>query len=124
MRLREGACAGILVLCAPATIAQAASTAQPAPSSSAQRAPTFGEADRDHDGRLKRSEIPHQLPMLRARFADFDVNHDGYLDPAEIIQYLANAREGRGLDAHRTSVGTPEVQHPLQLQSGHGIEHD
>lgn len=124
MRIRQWLTASILLTCAAPLWAQLAAKAQPPPAAAAQRPPTFGEADRDHDGRLKRSEIPRDLVLLRTRFTKFDANHDGYLEPPEIMAYLASSRESAGLDMHRLTPATPNVVHPLQLQSGHAIDQD
>ena len=114
----------VLFSCALPLLAQVAVTARSPPAFSAQRSPTFGKADRDHDGRLKRSEIPREFVLLRARFDDFDVNHDGYLEADEIVAYIARSGGGAGLDMRRLEVGPTVILHPLEIPSGHGVDYD
>ena len=50
----------------------------------------FLELDRDDDLRLSRSEL-ERLPALRARFAQYDLNHDHRLDYSEFADYADTA---------------------------------
>jgi len=57
----------------------------------------FLELDRDDDLRLSRSELA-RVPALRARFAQYDQNHDHRLDYSEFADYAdAAANELAGL---------------------------
>lgn len=44
---------------------------------------SFESLDKNHDGYLKRSEIPSKLSMIRTRFSSFDRDHDLKLNRAE-----------------------------------------
>jgi hypothetical protein len=103
-------------------IAQTPAT-DPAPASSAPPK-TFADIDLDHDGRLKRSEIPAEFALLRARFAFFDANRNGYLEADEIAAYLARSRGGEGLDMRRDMPKTTDLYNPIEPRSGHRIEGD
>ncbi|WP_424682009.1 hypothetical protein [Frateuria sp. YIM B11624] len=48
--------------------------------------------DRNHDLRLTRSEVA-SLPGLRARFADYDLDHDHRLDYSEFADYADTAMD-------------------------------
>ena len=57
----------------------------------------FLDLDRDEDLRLSRSEL-QRLPALRARFAQYDQNHDHRLDYSEFADYAdAAANELAGV---------------------------
>lgn len=43
----------------------------------------FDRIDADHDGRLSRAEIPHDMHALRAYFLEVDSNQDKQLTPSE-----------------------------------------
>lgn len=60
-------------------------------------APPFGELDTNHDGKLSRSEIPHNveaLKQLRAHFKEADRNGNGSLEPDEYAAYTASRTQG------------------------------
>lgn len=124
MKIQELGVAVVLFVCASPLLAQVATTAQPASATRTQRQPAFGNADRDHDGRLKRSEIPYKFVLLRARFGDFDTNHDGYLEPDELRAFIATGGGGVGLDTRRLDVGPSVILHPLEIPSGHAVVYD
>ena len=48
---------------------------------------TFDLLDIDHDGRLSLEEVRGVIDM-EARFADFDVNRDGFITRAELARYI------------------------------------
>lgn len=124
MKIRDWLGTFVLVACASPLWAQAIATVRPAPATPAQRSPTFGDIDRDHDGRLKRSEIPLAFVLLRARFADFDTNHNGYLEAGEVAAYIARSGGGAGLDMRRLDAGPTVILHPLDIPSGHIVTYD
>lgn len=47
----------------------------------------FSKLDRNHDGKLSRSELPTDMHLLRARFIYADWNQDGKLSPNEYVMY-------------------------------------
>lgn len=74
--------------------------ASPAPNGSGQsapsKAPTFDELDKNHDGRLKRSEIPQGMKQLRTYFDRFDTDHNLALSPGEYDGFLASSDDFPG----------------------------
>jgi hypothetical protein len=50
----------------------------------------FDDLDKNHDGRLRRSEIPHEMKQLRTYFDRFDVDHNLALSPNEYGGYLSS----------------------------------
>lgn len=54
--------------------------------------PAFGDLDKNHDGRLSRSEIPKDvetLKPLRAHFREADLDGNGTLSEQEYVKYTA-----------------------------------
>ena len=68
--------------------------------------PAFHQADLNHDGRLSRSEIPKDMPLLRTRFSTYDRNQDNELDAQEFTAAQAAVHEG----GHAMSSTTPPPQ--------------
>jgi len=124
MKLWHSLVSPLLFACMSPLFAQAAPKAQPEPAAAARQPPTLGEVDRNRDGKLSRSEIPVELRLLRARFADFDTNHDGYLEAGEVAAYIARSGGGAGLDMRRLGAGPTVILHPLEIPSGHGVTYD
>lgn len=56
-------------------------------SDSGKSAPTFSQLDRNHDGRLTRSEVPHDMHKLRREFHSFDRDGNGWLSKREYQAY-------------------------------------
>lgn len=54
---------------------------------SGKSAPSFSELDRNHDGRLTRSEVPHDMHNLRREFRTYDRNGNGWLSKQEYQAY-------------------------------------
>ena len=46
----------------------------------------FKEHDRDHDGYLTADEVKGHFPFIEQNFAQVDVDHDGRISPAELMQ--------------------------------------
>jgi hypothetical protein len=54
--------------------------------------PSFADLDKNHKGRLKRSDIPKDvdgLKQLRAHFQEADKNGDGWITPDEYSAYVS-----------------------------------
>lgn len=51
-------------------------------------APTFESLDKNHDGRLTRSEIPRDMHALRRQFHSYDRDGNGTLSRQEYEAYL------------------------------------
>jgi hypothetical protein len=45
----------------------------------------FNTADQDKDGRLSQQEVAKESPYLAEKFAERDINHDGFLSWEEYI---------------------------------------
>ncbi|GAB3023723.1 MULTISPECIES: hypothetical protein [Oleiagrimonas] len=45
--------------------------------------PSFSQLDRNHDGRLMRSEVPHDMHRLRRHFRQYDRDGNGSLSKHE-----------------------------------------
>lgn len=77
----------------------------------------FQSMDKNHDGRLMRSEISSDMTLLRTRFSTYDANQDGSLDPQEYaaakaaIQGSGNAM---GSDAPASQRAPEQQTHPQQ----------
>ena len=90
--------AGLLValLCAVCAIQAVAAptTVQPGVKApGATDAPSFEELDKNHDGKLVRSEIPADVDavkQLRAHFRDADLDGNGSLSQEEYQRYVSN----------------------------------
>lgn len=54
-------------------------------------APSFSKLDRNHDGRLTRSEIPHSMHKLRREFRQYDRDGNGWLSKREYQAYARPA---------------------------------
>lgn len=78
--------------------------------------PAFQQADQNHDGRLSRSEIPKDMPLLRTRFSSYDVNQDNVLDAQEFTAAQAAVHEG----GHAMSSSTPPPQMPRRAHNSGG----
>ncbi len=52
-----------------------------------QSTDAFLELDRNHDMLLTRSELPERMPILRAQFDKYDLDHDHRLDYSEFANY-------------------------------------
>lgn len=68
---------------APPARMQKSAQDQSAQADESDARPTFAELDKNHDGKLSRSEIPHNLHELRARFRSYDKDGNGSLSPDE-----------------------------------------
>lgn len=81
----------------PATPTHAASQTE-AERAGASGTPSFGEVDKDHDGKVVRSEIPKDveaLKQLRAHFREADQDGNGSLSADEYQRYItANTASG------------------------------
>ena len=67
------------------------------------------EWDTNHDGKLTADEVPDGL---KARFAQADANHDGFLDRAEVEAMFASMPAGgSGNPAPAPSATAPKGQH-------------
>ena len=64
-----------------------AGTGNKSSSDSGKQAPSFSQLDRNHDGRLTRSEIPHDMHKLRREFRSFDRDGNGWLSKREYQAY-------------------------------------
>lgn len=74
-----------------AAMACSAASARADDNNSAQdqkTAPTFESLDKNHDGRLTRSEIPHDMHTLRRQFHSYDRDGNGSLSKREYEAYL------------------------------------
>jgi hypothetical protein len=49
----------------------------------------FSNVDKNGDGVISRSEVPKDLPGLRAHFDQYDSNRDHRLSEAEYVNYLS-----------------------------------
>jgi|GEM_PF-5944954 len=49
----------------------------------------FTNVDKNGDGAISRSEVPKDLPELRAHFDQYDANHDHRLSQGEYVSYLS-----------------------------------
>lgn len=87
--------------------AVSAASAQQAPAPRAVD-PDFQSMDANQDGHLVRSEISHDMKLLRIRFTTYDTNQDGFLDPQEFSLAKA-ALQGGG---HAGSSETPPAPKP------------
>lgn len=78
--------------------AVAAPTVQPGVRNpGATNAPSFGDLDKNHDGKLVRSEIPKDEPalkQLRAHFHEADLDGNGSLSKEEYQRYVSNIISG------------------------------
>jgi hypothetical protein len=90
----------------------ATAPAQQAATAGAGAGASFQSLDRNGDGRLTRSEIPHDMSLLRTRMSTYDSNQDGALDPREFAA-AQMALHGSG-NAGGSDTGTPPQQrhHP------------
>lgn len=52
-----------------------------------QSTDAFLGLDRNHDGLLTRSELPERMPILRAQFDKYDLDHDHRLNYSEFANY-------------------------------------
>lgn len=81
----------------PATVTHAAPQAD-TKTAGASGTPSFGEVDKNHDGKVVRSEIPKDveaLKQLRTHFREADQDGNGSLSEQEYQQYLtANTSSG------------------------------
>lgn len=50
--------------------------------------PAFSTLDKNHDGRLTRSEVPHDMHVLRRKFHSYDRDGNGWLSRREYQAYL------------------------------------
>jgi hypothetical protein len=89
--------AGLLIalLCATCAIpAVAAPTVKPGVKNpGATDAPSFSDLDKNHDGKLLRSEIPKDvdaIKQLRAHFREADLDDNGSLSEEEYQRYVSN----------------------------------
>lgn len=76
----------------------------------------FQSMDKNHDGRLMRSEISPDMTLLRSRFSTYDNNQDGSLDPQEYATAkaaLQGSGNAMGSDAP-ASQQAPQQSHPQQ----------
>jgi hypothetical protein len=48
----------------------------------------FSHVDKNGDGVISRSEVPKELPDLRAHFDQYDANRDHRLSEGEYVNYL------------------------------------
>ena len=85
----------VMLLCAVCAIpAVAAPTVQPGVKNpGATGAPSFEELDKNHDGKLVRSEIPADVDavkQLRAHFREADLDGNGSLSQEEYQRYVSN----------------------------------
>ena len=64
-----------------------AGTGNDASADSGKRAPSFSQLDRNHDGRLMRSEVPHDMHKLRRKFRSLDRDGNGWLSKREYQAY-------------------------------------
>jgi hypothetical protein len=58
----------------------------------------IGSLDSDLDGFIEPNELKSELPFLaaiKAKFAQYDTNHDGKLDAAEMAKAMPSRREAR-----------------------------
>ncbi|MGN6226180.1 MAG: EF-hand domain-containing protein [Dyella sp.] len=56
-------------------------------------APPFSEIDTAHRGKVRRADIPKDVPalrQLRMHFAEADMDHDGWLTAEEYFAYTQN----------------------------------
>lgn len=83
-----------------------AAAAQEAPAAGAVD-PAFQNMDQNHDGRLSRAEIPHDMVLLRTRFTTYDRNQDNQLDPQEFTA-AQTAMKGNGNAMGSDSAPAPE----------------
>lgn len=76
----------------------------------------FQAMDKDHDGRLSRSEIPADMTLLRTRFSTYDANQDNKLDPQEFatakaaVQGGSNATSGQDDNDENQPPQTPQQE--------------
>jgi|SRR5690349_2355059 len=71
-----------------------ASAQQAAAGDSSDSGASFQSLDKNHDGRLTRSEIPADMPLLRSRLSTYDANQDGALDAHEFAAAQAALHGG------------------------------
>ncbi|WP_083845935.1 hypothetical protein [Rhodanobacter spathiphylli] len=66
-------------------------SAQNVTSDSASSSPLyFANVDKNGDGVISRSEVPKDLPGLRAHFDQYDLNRDHRLSEGEYVSYLGS----------------------------------
>lgn len=53
--------------------------------------PPFSQLDRNHDGRITRSEVPHDMHKLRRDFRSYDRDGNGSLSKQEYQAYRHKA---------------------------------
>jgi len=53
--------------------------------------PSFSTLDKNHDGRITRSEVPHDMHALRRDFRSYDRDGNGSLSRQEYQAYLHKA---------------------------------
>lgn len=80
----------ILSLIAPAAAWANHPVPQDAAAAGDRAVPSFHDLDKNGDGKLTRSEIPHDveaLKQLRAHFREADLNQNGSLSSEEYVKY-------------------------------------
>jgi hypothetical protein len=109
--LTLGGSAIAFVLLGMATAGATSAQEAAAGSSGGDTSASFQRLDKNQDGRLTRSELPADMPLLRSRLATYDSNHDGMLDAHEFAAAEAalhgsgHAGSGEGSPPSRRSGG-------------------
>jgi hypothetical protein len=82
---------------------------------------SFDELDKNHDGYLKRSEIPSSMTLVKTRFASLDRDHDLRLSRYEFDvadRMDANARDYRDAEEVRGRFATNPIPTESQTRTG------
>lgn len=74
---------GVLVCAAVAANGAPAQANKDSAQSDQSAPPSFSELDRNHDGRLMRAEVPHDMHKLRLHFRQYDRDGNGWLSKQE-----------------------------------------